>query len=61
MEEGGDRLIADMMDELREMHLGVKRKGRARPSVFARLQAAYQAVLARKKKAVSVSRSDTKA
>jgi len=40
MEEGGDKLIADMMDELREMHLGVKRKGKPRPSVFARLQVA---------------------
>jgi DNA-binding HxlR family transcriptional regulator len=51
MEEGGDKLIADMMDELRELHLGVKRKGKPRPSVFARLQAAYQAVVARKGKA----------
>jgi len=50
MEEGGDKLIADMMDELREMHLGVKRKGKPRPSVFARLQVAYQAVVARKRK-----------
>lgn len=50
MEEGGDKLIADMMDELREMHLGVKRKGKPRPSVFARLQVAYQAVVARKGK-----------
>jgi len=50
MEEGGDKLIADMMDELREMHLGVKRKGKPRPSVFARLQQAYQAVVARKRK-----------
>lgn len=49
MEEGGDKLIADMMDELREMHLGVKRKGKPR-SVFAELRAAYQAVVARKKK-----------
>ena len=37
-----------MMDELREIHLGVTRKGRPRPSVFARLRAAYEAVLARK-------------
>jgi len=51
MEEGGPALIADMMDELRELHLGIKRKGKPRPSVFARLQAAYEAVVARKKKA----------
>lgn len=50
MEEGGPKLIADMMDELRELHLGIKRKGKPRPSVFARLQAAYEAVVARKKK-----------
>ena len=49
MEEGGPKLIQDMMDELRERHLGIKRKGRPRPSVFARLQAAYAAVVARKK------------
>jgi hypothetical protein len=51
MEEGGDRLIADMMDELRESHVGLKRKGKPRPSVFARLRAAYEAVVARKRKA----------
>lgn len=50
MEEGGPKLIADMMDELREIHLGVARKRKARPSVFARLQAAYEAVVAKKKK-----------
>ena len=51
MEEGGTKLVSDMMDELRELHLGVKRKGRPRPSVFARLRAAYEAVVARKRKA----------
>jgi DNA-binding HxlR family transcriptional regulator len=47
MEEGGTKLVSDMMDELRELHLGVKRTGRPRPSVFARLRAAYEAVVAR--------------
>ena len=47
MEEGGDRLIADMMYELRESHVGLKRKGKPRPSVFACLRAAYEAVVAR--------------
>jgi DNA-binding HxlR family transcriptional regulator len=47
MEEGGTKLVSDMMDELRELHLGVKRKGRPRPSVFARLRAAYETVVAR--------------
>jgi DNA-binding HxlR family transcriptional regulator len=50
MEEGGPALVADMMDELRESHLGIRRKGKPRPSVFARLQAAYAAVVARQKK-----------
>ena len=49
MEEGGPELIDDMMDELRAIHLGEKRKGKG-PSVFAKLQAAYEAVVARKKK-----------
>ena len=49
MEEGGPKLIDEMMDELRESHLGIKRKGKG-PSVFAKLQAAYEAVMARKGK-----------
>ena len=51
--DGGPKLWAEFMDELREMHLGVKRKGRSKsrgPSVFAKLQAAYEAVVATKMK-----------
>jgi DNA-binding HxlR family transcriptional regulator len=51
MEEGGKTLIADMMDELRESHLGIRRKGKTQASAFARLQAAYEAVATRKTKA----------
>lgn len=47
--EGGPKLWAEFMDELREMHLGIRRKGKG-PSVFAKLQAAYEAVVAKKKK-----------
>lgn len=47
--EGGPKLWAEFMDELREMHLGVKRKSKG-PSVFAKFQAAYEAVVAKKKK-----------
>jgi DNA-binding HxlR family transcriptional regulator len=47
--EGGPKMWAEFMDELREMHLGVKRKGKAQ-SVFARLQAAYEAVVAKQKR-----------
>jgi DNA-binding HxlR family transcriptional regulator len=49
LEEGGPKLWAEFMDELRETHLGIKRrKGVA--SVAARLQAAYEAVVAKRKK-----------
>jgi hypothetical protein len=37
------------MAELRELHLGRKRKSKG-PSVFAKLQAAYLAVVAKQKK-----------
>lgn len=47
--EGGPKLWAEFMDELREMHLGIKRKGKG-PSVFAKLKAAYEAVVAKQKK-----------
>jgi len=52
LEEGGPKLWSDFMDELREMHLGpqarLKPKPRG-PSVFARLQQAYEEVVARSK------------
>jgi len=54
LEEGGPRLWAEFMDELRERHLGIplkKRSPAGRPSVGARLQAAYQEVVARQKAA----------
>ena len=49
LEEGGPALWADFMDELRQEHLGVPNPARAagKPSVFERLQAAYQEVVAR--------------
>lgn len=49
LDEGGPKLWAEFMDELHERHLGVKRK-RKGPSVFAKLQTAYEAVVARQKK-----------
>lgn len=45
LEEGGPQMWAEFMDELRVLHLGAKPTGA--PSVAGRLQAAYQAVLAR--------------
>ena len=47
LEEGGPKLWAAFMEELRETHLGVKRK-RKGPSVAERLQKAYEAVLAKR-------------
>lgn len=49
LSEGGPKMWADFMDELREIHLGVKRRKKAGPSVGERLQAAYERVMARKK------------
>ena len=41
LSEGGQKLWAEFMDELRETHLGLKRRKRNGPSVGERLQAAY--------------------
>jgi len=51
LEEGGPKLWDEFMAELRETHLGVPRRGRRKPgpSVGARLQAAYEAVVAKRK------------
>lgn len=51
LEEGGPKLWAEFMDELRERHLGIplKKRPAGRPSVGARLQAAYEDVVARQK------------
>jgi hypothetical protein len=38
---------AEFMDELREAHLGVKRRRKVGPSVGERLQKAYERVVAR--------------
>jgi DNA-binding HxlR family transcriptional regulator len=53
LDEGGPKLWADFMDELRELHLGVPNKARlaGEPSVGERLQAAYEEVVARRKMA----------
>ena len=45
LEEGGTELWNDFMDELRTVHLGAPPRA-DRPSVAARLQAAYEAMLA---------------
>jgi DNA-binding HxlR family transcriptional regulator len=49
LKEGGPTLWAEFMDELREIHLGAKRRGaKAGRSIAAELQAAYEAVVAKR-------------
>jgi DNA-binding HxlR family transcriptional regulator len=48
--EGGPKMWAEFMDELREKHLGAKRKRKAGPSVGERLQAAFERVVAKKQR-----------
>jgi DNA-binding HxlR family transcriptional regulator len=49
LEDGGPKLWEEFMEELRETHLGEVRHRRAKssPSVAARLQAAYEAMVAK--------------
>jgi hypothetical protein len=46
--EGGPKMWAEFMDELRESHLGIKRRKKAGPSAGERLQAAYESVIAKR-------------
>jgi DNA-binding HxlR family transcriptional regulator len=50
LSEGGPKMWAEFMDELRETHLGMKRRRKPGPSVGERLQAAYERVVAKKGK-----------
>jgi DNA-binding HxlR family transcriptional regulator len=50
LNQGGPKMWAEFMDELREIHLGVKRRKKAGPSVGERLQQAYERVVAGKGK-----------
>ncbi|HTF74058.1 MAG TPA: helix-turn-helix domain-containing protein [Bradyrhizobium sp.] len=50
LSEGGPKMWAEFMDELRETHLGVKRRKQTGLSVGERLQKAYEKVVARKGK-----------
>jgi DNA-binding HxlR family transcriptional regulator len=45
LEEGGPKLWAEFMDELRESHLGIVPKRKAKISVGMRLRAAYELVM----------------
>jgi hypothetical protein len=46
--DGGPTMWAELMDELREIHLGLKPKRRTGPSVGERLQAACEEVMAKR-------------
>jgi hypothetical protein len=46
--DGGPTMWAGLMDELREIHLGLKPKRRAGPSIGEGLQAAYEKVMAKR-------------
>lgn len=50
LSEGGPKMWAELMEELRETHLGIKRTSKPRISVGERLQAAYEAVIAKNRK-----------
>ena len=50
LSEGGPKMWAEFMDELRETHLGLKRRKKPGESVGEQLQEAYQRVMARKDK-----------
>ena len=52
LERGGPKMWADFMDELRETHLGKAKRRQSKPSVsvVAKLEAAYEAVVAERKK-----------
>jgi hypothetical protein len=53
LDEGGPKLWAEFMDELRETHVGVPQRRRRKPgaSVSEQLQAAYAAVMAKRRRA----------
>jgi DNA-binding HxlR family transcriptional regulator len=56
LEEGGPKLLAEFMSELRETHLGTSKRRASksgRASVAAKLQAAYDAVVAKRKRATT--------
>ena len=50
LSQGGPKMWAEFMDELRETHLGIKRRRKTGPTVGERLRAAYEKVMASKAK-----------
>jgi len=56
LSEGGPKMWAEFMDELRETHLGLKRRKKPGASVGERLQEAYQRVTAKQARIPSRAR-----
>ena len=50
LSDSGPTMWAELMDELREIHLGLSPKPRTGTSVGERLQAAYEKVMAKRAK-----------
>jgi len=56
LRDGGPKMWAELMDELRETHLGIRRKRKAGPTVSERLRRAYEAVVAKRAHAKTARR-----
>jgi DNA-binding HxlR family transcriptional regulator len=52
LSEGGPKMWAEFMEELRELHLGIKPRRKQGPTVGERLQAAYEKVMKRKSRPI---------
>ena len=50
--EGGPKMWTEFMEELRELHLGIKPRRKQGPTVGERLQAAYEKVMKRKSRPI---------
>ena len=50
LSDGGPTMWAELMDELREIHLGLKPKRRTGPSAGEPLQAAYEKMMTKEAK-----------
>ena len=57
LREGGPKMWAEFMDELRETHLGIKRRRKTGSSVGERLQAAYEKAMKRKSRPIRTRRT----
>lgn len=54
LRDGGPKMWAEFMDELRETHLGIRRRRKSGPSVGERLKKAYEDTVAKRTRAKAV-------